>query len=253
MGLSFRQSEILEIATRDGRVTVEDLARHFGVTHQTIRRDLTELDEAGVLNRVHGGAMPASGTSNFAYEDRRALMSDAKEAIAAACAAEIPDNCSLFLNIGTTTEAVARHLLGHRNLLVVTNNINIANILAANPQAEVFVTGGTLRRSDGGLIGPRTVETINGFKFDLAVIGCSAMDTEGEILDFDVQEVGVSQAILARARRTFLVADHSKFERSAPARICAMGDLDAVFTDRPFPDPLAAACQAWDTAVHIAG
>jgi len=250
MTLSFRQTEILEIATREGRVKVEELARHFGVTHQTIRRDLSEMDEAGVLNRVHGGALPpSSGTSNFAYEDRRALMSEAKEAIAAACAAQIPDDCSLFLNIGTTTEAVARHLLGHQNLLVATNNINIANILAPATGIEVFVTGGTLRRSDGGLIGPRTVETINGFKFDLAVIGCSALDLDGDVLDFDIQEVGVSQAILGRARQTFLVADHSKFDRSAPARICTLADLDALFTDHPLETSLAENCAAWETRV----
>jgi len=250
--LSFRQTEILEIATREGRVSVEDLARHFDVTLQTIRRDLTEMDQAGVLNRVHGGAVIPSGTSNYAYEDRRALMAEEKERIAAACAAQIPDDCSLFLNIGTTTEAVARHLLGHKNLLVATNNINVANILASSPEIEVFVTGGTLRRADGGLIGPRTVDTIGGFKFDHAVIGCSALDTDGELLDFDVQEVGVSQAILARSRCTFLVADHTKFERSAPARICSLADLDAVFTDRPFPDALATACHTWETRVHIA-
>ncbi|MFN3525104.1 MAG: DeoR/GlpR family DNA-binding transcription regulator [Paracoccus sp. (in: a-proteobacteria)] len=249
MTQTFRQPEILEIARRDGKVTVEALALHFGVTLQTIRRDLTELADAGRLERVHGGAILPSGVSNIGYEERRALNHDAKTAIARACAAEVPENISLFLNIGTSTEAVARELLGHRNMLVVTNNMNVANILAVNPDCEVIVTGGHLRRADGGLVGTLAAETIRQFKFDLAVIGCSALDRDGDLLDFDIQEVGVSQTILRQSRRTFLVADHSKLKRSAPARIASLAELDCVFTDRLLPPDLARLCQGWDTRI----
>lgn len=252
MSQTFRQPEILEIARRDGKVTVEDLAAHFGVTLQTIRRDLTDLAEAGRLERVHGGAILPSGVTNIGYEERRALNLDAKTAIARACAAEIPDKISLFLNIGTSTEAVARELLGHRDLLVVTNNMNVANILAANPDCQVIVTGGNLRRADGGLVGNLAAETIRQFKFDLAVIGCSALDRDGDLLDFDIQEVGVSQAILRQSRRTVLVADHSKLSRSAPARIASLSQLDAIFIDRPLPADLARACADWQTRVVTA-
>lgn len=251
MPVGFRQAEIVEIAARDGKVTVEGLAEHFSVTLQTIRRDLTELDQEGLLNRVHGGAMPTSGTNNFAYEDRRSLQTEAKDRIARACAASIPNSSSVFLNIGTSTEAVAERLVQHENLLVVTNNLNVANILAKSPGIEIFVTGGTVRRSDGGLIGQLAVDTINNFKFDYAVIGCSALDLDGEVLDFDVQEVGVSQAIVARSRTTYLVADHSKFERTAPARICSLDQLDGFFTDRKLDPALAAKCAEWHIDVHL--
>ncbi|QDA36591.1 DeoR/GlpR transcriptional regulator [Paracoccus liaowanqingii] len=251
MSQTFRQPEILDIARRDGKVTVEGLAGHFGVTLQTIRRDLTELAETGRLERVHGGAILPSGVANIGYEERRALHLAAKTAIARACAAEVPDKVSLFLNIGTSTEAVARELLGHRELLVVTNNMNVANILAANPDCDVIVTGGSLRRADGGLVGTLAAETIRQFKFDLAVIGCSALDRDGDLLDFDIQEVGVSQTILRQSRRTFLVADHSKLARSAPARIGSLSELDAIFTDRPLPEPLARACRDWQTRVVV--
>ena len=116
MPLSFRQSEIIDIARRDGKVTVEGLADHFGVTLQTVRRDLTELSDAGKLERVHGGAVLPSGVVNLGYEERRNLYTEAKQRIARACAAEIPENTSLFLNIGTSTEAVAFELLRHSNL-----------------------------------------------------------------------------------------------------------------------------------------
>ncbi|TJZ91929.1 DeoR/GlpR transcriptional regulator [Paracoccus gahaiensis] len=251
MSQTFRQPEILDIARRDGKVTVEGLAGHFGVTLQTIRRDLTELAETGRLERVHGGAILPSGVANIGYEERRALHLAAKTAIARACAAEVPDKVSLFLNIGTSTEAVARELLGHREMLVVTNNMNVANILAANPDCDVIVTGGSLRRADGGLVGTLAAETIRQFKFDLAVIGCSALDRDGDLLDFDIQEVGVSQTILRQSRRTFLVADHSKLARSAPARIGSLSELDAIFTDRPLPEPLARACRDWQTRVVV--
>lgn len=251
MSQSFRQPEILEIARREGRVTVEGLAEHFGVTLQTIRRDLTDLAEAGRLDRVHGGAVLPSGTVNIGYEHRRGLNPGPKSAIAAACAADISDDASIFLNIGTSTEAVARALLRHRGLMVVTNNMNVATILAENAEAQVIVTGGALRRSDGGLVGSLTTQTIQQFKFDLAVIGCSALDAEGDLLDFDIQEVGVSQAILRQSRRTFLVADASKRTRSAPARIASLSQIDTLFTDAPLPGPLAQRCADWGTEIVI--
>lgn len=253
MSQTFRQPEILEIARRDGKVTVDGLAAHFNVTLQTIRRDLSELADAGRLERVHGGAILPSGVANIGYEERRSLHQQAKTAIARACAAEVPDNISLFLNIGTSTEAVARELLGHRNILVVTNNMNVANILVTNPDCDVIVTGGSLRRSDGGLVGTLAAETIRQFKFDLAIIGCSALDRDGDLLDFDIQEVGVSQTILRQSRRTFLVADHSKLSRSAPARIASLAELDCLFTDRALPADLARACADWQTRVVTAG
>ena len=249
MSQTFRHPEILEIARRDGKVTVDGLAEHFGVTLQTIRRDLTELADAGRLDRVHGGAVLPSGTTNIGYEERRGLNTAEKIDIARLCAKAIPDDCSLFLNIGTSTEAVAAELLRHRNLLVVTNNMNVANILVANPDCQIIVAGGSLRRSDGGLVGTLTTEAIRKFKFDIAVIGCSALDEDGDLLDFDIQEVGVSQSIIAQSRRTFLVADHSKFKRNAPARIASLADINTFFTDRPLPRQLASRWRDWGVEV----
>jgi DeoR family transcriptional regulator, glycerol-3-phosphate regulon repressor len=251
MSQNFRHRDILDIARKDGKVTVDRLAQHFGVTLQTIRRDLADLAEEGRLERVHGGAVLPSGTSNIGYEERRLLNQCAKAAMAKACAARIPNNISLFLNIGTSTEAVARELLGHKNLMVVTNNMNVAHILVDNPDCQIVVTGGSLRRSDGGLIGSLATDTILQFKFDLAIIGCSALDRDGDLLDFDIQEVGVSQTILQQSRRTYLVADASKLQRTAPARIGSLSAIDAVFTDAPLPGDLPAKCREWDTEVVV--
>ncbi|MCB1394984.1 MAG: DeoR/GlpR transcriptional regulator [Rhodobacter sp.] len=253
MAQGFRLPEILEIARLEGRVTVDDLAARLGVTAQTIRRDLAELDEAGKLERVHGGAVLRSGTTNIRYQERSALNAQAKTAIARACAAQIPEGASVFLAIGTTTEALAHELKRHAGLMVVTNNMNIANILAENQACQVIVTGGVLRRSDGGLTGPLTEAAIRQFKVDIAVIGCSALDAEGDMLDYDIHEVGVSQALIRQARQAWLVSDHSKLERTAPARIESLAALDCVFTDRPLPAALADRCAQWQTRVVTAG
>ncbi|MDT0682934.1 DeoR/GlpR family DNA-binding transcription regulator [Roseicyclus sp. F158] len=253
MSQTIRHPEILEIARRDGKVTVDALAQHFGVTFQTIRRDLADLAETGRLERVHGGAVLPSGVTNIGYEDRRGLHAGAKGAIAAACAAAIPNDCSVFLSIGTSTEAVASRMLAHRNILAVTNNINVAALLEKNPDCQIVVAGGTLRRSDGGLVGDLTTRTIRHFKFDVAVIGCSALDDEGDVLDFDMQEVGVTRTIIDQARRILLVADHSKFLRKAPVRVATLADLDAFFTDRALPEAFLRRCADHSVDVHVAG
>lgn len=249
MVVTIRKPEIISIARREGMVSVDRLVEHFGVTPQTIRRDLTELADAGQLERVHGGAVLPSTTVNIAYEERRQLNQPSKVEIARNCANHIPNDCSLFLNIGTTTEAVASELLNHQGLLVVTNNTNIAAILSASEDIEVIVTGGKLRRTDGGLVGDLARSTIEQFNFDFAVIGCSALRSNGDLMDFDMQEVGVSKAIIAHSDQVFLVADNSKFERKAPVRVATMGDIAAVFTDKSVPPECSAACEASGTKV----
>lgn len=252
MPLSPRQSDILTRARAEGRVNVDDLARDFAVTAQTIRRDLSEMCEAGVLDRIHGGAVLPSGVTNIGYEDRRRLNAEAKEAIGHAAAALIPNGASLFLNIGTTTEAVARALRGHANLMVVTNNMNVATILAGNPSAEIILTGGSLRRADGGLVGELATQTIRQFKVDVAIIGASALDTAGDLLDFDLSEVRVARAILDQARGAMLVTDATKLTRKAPVRIAGLAEMDHWITDAAPPPPLAGLCAEVGTRVTVA-
>jgi DeoR family glycerol-3-phosphate regulon repressor len=252
LAMSFRQSEILEMARLDGRVMVDALAQHFSVTLQTIRRDLGDLAEAGHLDRVHGGAVLRLGLAGIAHAQRRRTNEAAKAAIARACAAAIPHNASLILNLGTTAEAVARELLGHANLTVVTNNINAASTLAANPGCEVIVASGVLRRADCGLVGELTARFFSQFKVDFAVIGTSALDAGGDLLDHDLAEARVSRAIIAQSRQACLVADRSKFQRKAPVRVASLADLAAFFTDAPLSDELAGKCRDWGTAVHVA-
>ncbi len=242
--LSERQLQILEAAKRSGRVAVDDLAARYEVSVQTIRKDLNDLCERRSLTRIHGGAIIASGVENLAYEARRFVAAEEKKAIGAAAAAQIPNGCSLFINIGTTTEEVASALTAHEDLLVITNNLNVAMLLYRHPRIEVIVAGGTVRRADGAVIGSTANNLITQFKVDYAIIGASAIDEEGALLDFDYREVQAAQAIIANARSVMLVADSTKLSRNAPVRIAHLSQIHTFVTDLPLPASLQAICSS---------
>jgi DeoR family glycerol-3-phosphate regulon repressor len=250
---NYRQSEIIEMLRQSGRVGVEELATHFGVTLQTIRRDLNELSEANALVRVHGGAMIASSVANLAYEARQYVAQQSKRLIGEAAAKLVPDNASLLINIGTTTEEVARALSGHVGLLVITNNLHVANELHRSKTIQVIVTGGSVRQGDGGIVGSATVAQIEQFRVDIAIIGASAIDPDGTLLDFDVREVEISRAIVEHARKIVLVADSSKFSRSAPVKIAQFSEIDIFVTDRLPSIEVAEMCRRWGVEVIEVG
>lgn len=247
-----RRTAILTDLRNTGRVSTDALARLHRVTVQTIRRDLSEMEASGLLTRTHGGAVPRSTVANIGYADRQVLNADAKRKIAQATAKLIPDRASIYLDIGTSAEAVAEALLQHDGLMVITNNLRAATTLADNPSAEVIVAGGVLRRSDAGLVGEQTVAFLRQFKPDFAILSASALDAEGDFLDFDFREVQVSRTARAQARRSILVADASKFQRQAPVKIGSLSEVDTFVTDAPPPSRLSTLLADWPTEVHIA-
>lgn len=236
---SSRLEGIIDLARQNGSVAVDDLAAQFGVSVQTIRKDLNELCGRRLLTRIHGGAQLASSVQNVGYEARRSIASAEKAAIGAEAAALIPNASSLFINIGTTTEAVARALLQHTNVMVITNNMNVAQLLRAHPSFQVVIAGGIVRHADGGIVGEAAVDFIRQFKVDFAIIGTSAIDEDGALLDYDFREVKVAQAIMANARRVILVADSTKFRRTAPVRIGHLSQVTTFVTDS-CPDSIRA-------------
>jgi len=238
MNLPPRQQSILDLVRERGYLSIEELAQQFAVTPQTIRRDINQLAEQSLLRRYHGGAAWDSSVENTAYNTRADQMRDEKQRIAEAIAAHIPDNASLFINIGTTTEAIAHALLGHSHLKIITNNLHVASILAGKDDFEVLVAGGTVR-SDGGVVGQAAVDFIEQFRVDFAVVGISGIDEDGSLLDFDYQEVRVSRAIIDNARQVFLAADSSKFGRNAMVRLGPIALVNRVFTDSPPPAAVA--------------
>lgn len=239
-----RQASLLDLVREAGPTSLETLAERFGVTLQTVRRDVAALAQAGLLVRFHGGVQAIrSTTENIAYRQRRELNAEAKRAIARAVTRELPPGCSLFLNIGTTTEAIAQELLHHDGLRVITNNLNVAAILSDNPSCEVIVAGGVVRARDRGIVGEATVDFIRQFRLDIGLIGISGIEADGSLRDFDFREVKVARAIIEQSRQVWLAADHSKFNRPAMVELGRLSQISALFTDRapapPFDTLLA--------------
>jgi DeoR family glycerol-3-phosphate regulon repressor len=244
-----RHKRILEILKTNGSVSVEQLVKEFDTSPQTIRADLRDLDATKKLIRFHGGARSIDRRENLEYEARRQIAANEKIAIGKAAGNLIPNNSSLFVNIGTTTEAVCASLSLHKKLLVITNNINVANSLRVFPEIETVIAGGAVRISDGAIVGETAVDFIKQFKVDYAIIGSSAIDIDGALLDFDIREVKVAQAIIQNARTVVLVADSSKFDRAAPVRIGHLSQVDVFVTDRLPNDEIRKICEESDVRV----
>jgi DeoR family transcriptional regulator, glycerol-3-phosphate regulon repressor len=236
-----RQITLLNLVQALGSVTVEELSSRLGVTLQTVRRDVQKMAEDGLLARFHGGVrIPSSTTQNLEHQQRESLNADGKTRIARAVAAAVPNDCSLILNIGTTTEAIAKALINHTGLRVITNNLNVASTLSVNPACEVIVVGGVVRTRDRGIVGEAAVEFIKQFKVDIAIIGISGIETDGTLRDYDYREVKVSQAIISHAREVWLAADQSKFNRPAMVELARLSQIDKLFTDAKPPEPYLA-------------
>jgi DeoR family glycerol-3-phosphate regulon repressor len=250
--LNPRHLEILELAKRNGFLSTEELSRLLKVTVQTIRRDINALCEKRLLRRYHGGAGLPSSTENVAYSTRQVLNHEAKIRIAKMVADFIPNNVSLFINIGTTTEEVAKALRGHRKLRVITNNLNVAGLLCGNAEFEVIVAGGVVR-GDRGVIGESTIDFVRQFKVDYGIIGISGIDEDGTLLDFDYREVRVAQAIIENARHVLLVADHTKFDCNPMVRLGSIAEIGAFFTNRPPPGSVREILDKNGVALYVCG
>ena len=253
MNLAPRHTQLLDVVRTHGPQTIDSLAERFGVTLQTVRRDVQRLAEAGLLSRFHGGVrQPGSTTQNITYRQRQALKSEAKTRIAKAIARRVPNDCSLILNIGTTIEAVANELLQHRGLRVITNNLHVAALLSTNPDCDVIVAGGKVRSADQGIVGEATVDFMRQFKVDIGLIGISAIEADGTLRDFDYREVKVARTIIEQSREVWLAADQSKFNRPAMVELARLNEVDVLFTDAPPPPPFDALLDQADVECAVA-
>jgi len=246
-----RQEKITQLVQSRGFVTIDFLADEFCVTPQTIRRDINVLSEMGLVRRYHGGAGMVPSTENVAYTKRKVLRLKEKQQIAQMVAGHIPDHASLLINIGTTTEEIAKALCDHRGLRVITNNLHVAAILSGNENFEVIVAGGLVRQRDGGIIGPLTIDFIEQFRVDYGIIGISGIDMDGTLLDFDYREVRAARSIMDNSRKVFLAADHTKFGRNAMVRLGNIAEIDALYTDQFPPLQLIDAINLSEVQLHV--
>ena len=252
MYLTNRQKKILELIRENKTIKVDALSSNFKVSRQSIRKDLNEICGRGLATRIHGGARVINTISNPAYEEKRLESLDEKRSIGKMAATLIPNDSSVMLISGTTTESVARALYNHKNLVVISNNLNIANALFGSKSKELIITGGTIRETDGAVIGENTVDYISNFKADYGIIGAPAFDEDGAILDINERAVSVGRAILNHSQKKIFVCDSSKLFKTAPYMICEISDIDIFITDKEPPEKFKKIAEKNNTEIVIA-
>lgn len=250
--ISVRQLAIIELVRQRGYATIEAMAEAFGVSAQTVRRDIIQLSGRNLLERYHGGAGLPTGRDRLDYANRRVHNAAEKRRIAAQVAAEIPDGASLFIDIGTTTEAVAEALLHHRDLRIITNHIGVVTLFCEHTDFEIMLPGGLVRNRDRAITGEATSEFLRRFRVEFGIFGVGAIDREGHLLDYDYRDVQVSRTAMAVARRRFAVIDSSKFLGDAMMHLAHVAEIDALFSDAPPPEPIATQLAQHDVRVVVA-
>lgn len=246
-----RPAEILSLLEREGSMAISALAGRLAVSLETIRRDVKPLEDSGVLVRTHGAVGLAGQLGEAPFERRMRENAGAKRAIARAVAATIRDGEAVMLDTGTTTSFLARELVRHRGLTVVTNSSDIARTLATQNGNRVYMAGGELRPDSGAAFGKSALDFVARFSVAHAVISAGAVDAGG-IMDVDLDEAEFARMVLSRGERRVVVTDHTKFGRRGLIGVCGFAEVTELFTDRAPPAAIAGALAEAGTRVTLA-
>jgi DeoR family glycerol-3-phosphate regulon repressor len=242
------------MSRRGASLAVEEIATRFGVSRETIRRDLARLDHAGLLRRVHGGAVVPRLGDEPPFQERQKLNMDAKRRIGLAAAALFAPGDSLMIDTGSTTEQFATALAAKTDMTIITNSNRIATaICAGQGRNRVFVLGGTFQSESGQILGSLCIDQLQHFNADHVVLGVGALSADGRVMDFDVDEASLARAMIARARAVTILADHSKFDRQALITVCRLDAVARLITDQAPSGPLEETLAASKVAVTVAG
>ncbi|SIS97848.1 DeoR/GlpR family DNA-binding transcription regulator [Neptunomonas antarctica] len=249
MQLSERQRIILQrVRDEGGTLSSSVITNLFDVSIQTIRKDLNELSDLGLVKRVHGGITLPVQNHNLSFSNRQVINLQAKQAIAQRVAASIPEGSSLFLGIGTTPQQIAQALLQHTRLTVVTNNLNAAITLCQNSNIKTYLCGGLLRPADQDLTGEDATQFLRKFQVNYGIFGVGGLAENGDLLDFSPEEAHISSAIMDNSEHRILVADKSKYLRSAPIKTAEINAINSFYTDS-LPHALRILCA--DACVEV--
>jgi len=250
MELSPRQVEILRLLKANaGNVSSTELTEHFAVSVQTIRKDLNELNQQGLVNRVHGGIQLPTQSHNLSFSNRQVIHLQEKKQIAINLAEFLPEGASIFLGIGTTPQQLALQLLHHPGLTVVTNNLNAAVALCRNPNIQTYMVGGRIRATDQDVVGEDATNYFRKFQVNYGICGTGGISAQGDLLDFSPEESHLTQTILDNCEQRILIADHHKYLRSAPLKSGHLKQIDRFFTNQ-LDAPLAELCHQLSIRVH---
>jgi len=243
MATSKRHRDILRLLERDGTVAIADLARRLNVSLETVRRDVKPLVGDGSVIKIHGAVCLPSVVGEAPFEKRMRENSEAKKDIAGAVARSIRDGDSIMMDTGTTTSFLARELLGHRRLTVVTNSSDIARTLATVNGNKVYMAGGELRSDNGAAFGATAIEFVSRFSVTHAVISTGAVTIDG-VWDYDLEEAEFARMVVSRGKRGVVVTDHSKFGRQGLVKVCDFPRVTELATDFAPPEDIARALEA---------
>lgn len=250
--LSKRHADILEILDTEGSATIAALAVRLGVSLETVRRDVRPLTEAGRLVRVHGAVGLAGQIGEAPFQKRMRENAEAKRLIARTVAATIRDGDAVMLDTGTTTSFVARELIRHRRLTVVTNSSDIARTLATQNGNRVYMAGGELRSDSGAAFGKSALDFIARFRVQHAIISAGAVDESG-VMDYALDEAEFARLVLSRGERRIVVTDHSKFGRHGLIAVAGWDEVSEVVTDRAPEAAIAARLADAGARLTLAG
>jgi DeoR family fructose operon transcriptional repressor len=233
-----RRRRILTSLARSVAITTDEFAAELGVSPETVRRDLIELERRGMLRRVHGGAASLArlAPEESAYSERVLEQAEAKRAIGAAAAALVASGQTVVIDVGTTSLEVARALPHDLRATIATPSLLVAAELSTRPQVQVLVAGGRVRPGDLACSGTETIDFFRDLHAEIAFLGSGAISPTVGLTDYHRDEVPTKRVIIANAEQVLVLADSSKFGRSAPYRVCDLSDLDGIVTDAPFPD-----------------
>lgn len=238
-----RHNDILKIVSEEGTCTISGLARRLGVSQESIRRDVRPLTDAEKLLKVHGAVTLPNLLLEAPFEKRMREGASAKRAIAKLAASKIQDGDSVMFDTGTTTSSVARELLGHKNLTVVTNSSDIARTLSTVNGNTVYMAGGKLHGDNGAAFGALAVDFINSFSVRFSFISIGAIDEQMGAMDYHLEEAQIAQAVLRQGEQSFIVTDKTKFSRRGLVKICGFDGFDGLICDG---EPSDVICQSMD-------
>jgi DeoR/GlpR family transcriptional regulator of sugar metabolism len=247
-----RRRQLLELISRQGYATLDQLVKSLGVSESTVRRDLEALDLAGSVKRTHGGAVYSGEVRSMpAFDDRTGTAADEKRAIGIATAALIEDGDTVLLDGGTTTLEVARALLG-RPVQVVTNSLPIAQLMASSPRSDLILIGGFVYPRTGVALGPLAISMMSGIRVRKAILGAGGIVADG-IFNSNLLLVETERQMMACGQEVVIVADHTKFGRQELTRLCGLNEIDRLVVDPGLPEPFRALLESTGTTIHLAG
>ncbi len=252
MNHSKRHGDILRLLQDEGTITIARLAELLNVSLETVRRDVKPLARNGAVLKMHGAVGLPAMVGEAPFERRMRENAGAKRLIASLLASTIRDGESVMLDTGTTTSFLARELLGHRRLTVVTNSSDIARTLATVNGNKVYMAGGELRSDSGAAFGVSAIEFINRFTMDHAVISAGALNAEMGVMDYVLEEAEFARVVLSRGARSVVVTDHTKFGRQGLVQVCGFDGFNELVTDRPPPPEIADALTLSGTKMLVA-